>query len=191
MGKLKLGPAVCLVTVVLFGTSLTSHASLQVADITDMQDSNGSNALMAAGAFAGNDRGAMGTGIANLNSSFGDLGWSLAGPELAVSFFNDDTRPAETSGTVTLSQAVNGMFAIALKSAQGHSLYKFNGNYAQGDLFTFVMDGVSRADNGPMNVQGFSHGSLYIAGAAVPEPATICVWGILGLAAAAVACRRR
>ncbi len=155
--------------VMFFAFQVVAQASLQVASVTDMQDPNGFDANMAAGAFAGNDaQGGGAVGVAQLTASFGDLDWTFVTDNLS--------NTGGIAGTLELSQNVSGTFAIALKSAGGYSLYKFVGTFSAGDDFSFKMDGVSTNQNG--NVQDISHGSLYTSssGPVVPEPAMFIIW---------------
>ena len=77
---------------------------LTVADVSDMQDPDGNDANMAAGAFAGND--AMGGGAvgeAQLTTSFGDLGWAFAANAIPRPPCHDTLRGIENGGTYCLS----------------------------------------------------------------------------------------
>jgi hypothetical protein len=116
-----------------------------------------------AGAFAGNDKGAQGTGLTNLNSLFG-TGWYFAGDneDNTVSFSGGGTGAKTGSATSALS----GAGAIAIKAGNSYSLYTV-ANLAS---FNWATTGVTPVGRG--NTPGLSHLSLYAQHRA-PEPRDI------------------
>lgn len=136
-----------------------------------------------AGAFSGNDKGAQGTAIANLDSLFGGS-WSFVGDseDGTVSFAagGDGT----TAGTASTS--LSGSGAIAVKAGKSYSLYTVE-NLASFDWDTF---GVTPVGNN--NSPGLSHLSIYQqaldstpSSEEIPEPGIL-----LGLVMVAGAGRR-
>jgi hypothetical protein len=145
---------------------------LTMASVSDVKDPNGNSANMAAGSFPGNDAQHDGAvGVAQLIASFGDLGWA---------FEDDIDVPGDVkSGSFALPISVNGPFAIALKASGFFSLYKFDGNYSVGDLFSFTTAGVAVDPSKGNKSPGLSHFSLYTTPAVVPEASSLLVWGLL------------
>ena len=147
---------------------------LQTASVNDVTDKDGDPANMAAGAFAGNDAQNTGAvGVAQLNASFGNLGWT----------FVTDALPfvGGITGTITLPFNVSGTFALSIKADGGYSLYKFVGNYLTGDEFDFTTAGVAISDSGSRLPADLSHAGLYTTPTAVPEMNSILTWAVLGL----------
>jgi hypothetical protein len=109
--------------------------------------------LDCAGAFSGNDKGAQGTGLTNLNSLFG-TGWSFAGDDSSgtVSFVTGGTSTKSGTATTNLS----GFGAIAVKAGNSYSLYTV------ADLASISWDtlGVTPVGNRG-NTPNLSHLSVY------------------------------
>jgi hypothetical protein len=124
-----------------------------------------------AGAFAGNDKGAQGTGLTNLNSLFG-TGWYFAGD-------NEDGTASFSAGglgtkTGSATSSLSGAGAIAIKAGNSYSLYTV-ANLAS---FNWATTGVTLVGKNK-NVPGLSHVSLYAqrhnnpVPQDIPEPGTI------------------
>ncbi len=134
-----------------------------------------------AGAFEGNDKGAQGTALTNLNALFGS-GWSFQGDSEAggiVSFLSGGTKTTSGEAKTTLT----GPGAIAVKAGNSYSLYTIN------NLATFNWNtlGVTPVGSKGKNTPNLSHISVYTQASSpsspprtVPEPGML-----LGLAAIA------
>ncbi|MBX2863038.1 MAG: hypothetical protein KTR27_05745 [Leptolyngbyaceae cyanobacterium MAG.088] len=132
-----------------------------------------------AGSFSGNDKGAQGTGLNNLDALFGS-GWSFAGD-------NEDSTVSFTSGgdgtkAGNASTSLSGFGAIAVKAGNSYSLYTVD------DLSSFEWSTEGVAKVGKNNTPGLSHLSVYTYAEgpehesepeSVPEPGLLL--GILGL----------
>ncbi len=133
-----------------------------------------------AGAFEGNDKGAQGTALTNLNALFG-TGWSFKGDSEAggiVSFLSGGT--STTSGVAKTS--LTGPGAIAVKAGNSYSLYTIN-NLATFNWNTLGVTPVGKKGNTP----DLSHISVYTqAGKPPSTPRDIPEPGmLLGLGAIA------
>ncbi|WP_121971695.1 PEP-CTERM sorting domain-containing protein [Leptolyngbya sp. BC1307] len=116
--------------------------------------------LDCAGSFLGNDKGAQGSGLSNLNSLFGE-GWYFAGD-------NEDELVSLTNGGEgtqlgSASTKLSGFGAIAIKAGNSYSLYTVK------DLATFDWGTAGVAKVGKKgNIPGLSHLSVYKQ--TIPEP---------------------
>jgi hypothetical protein len=125
--------------------------------------------LDCAGAFAGNDKGAQGTGLTNLNSLFGS-GWSFAGDDSSgtVNFTSGGDGTQSGSATTNLT----GFGAIAVKAGNSYSLYTV-ANLASFNWNTLGVTPVGKKGNTP----ALSHLSVYTKKVNpprdIPEPATL------------------
>ena len=106
-----------------------------------------------AGYFDGNDKGAQGTGINNLNSLFGS-DWSYVGDQESgtVSFSSGGDGSQFGSATTSLS----GAGAIAIKAGNSYALYSI-ADLSSFDWSTTGVKGVGKKGNTP----GLSHLSVY------------------------------
>ena len=133
--------------------------------------------LNCAGSFGGNDKGAQGSGLNNLNGLFG-AGWTFAGD-------NEDNTVSFLSGgdgaqTGSASTSLSGFGAVAVKAGNSYSLYTI------ADLanFDWSTTGVATVGNG--KTPGLSHLSVYTkAGKPEPEPTSVpepgMIIGLVGL----------
>lgn len=141
-----------------------------------------------AGAFQGNDKGAQGTGLSNLDSLFGS-GWSFAGDneDGLVSFLGDGL--GAKSGTASTS--LSGAGAIAVKAGNSYSLYTV-ADLASFDWGTAGVTPVGKKGNTP----GLSHLSVYrqVNGVTEPEkqevPEPSLLLGMVGLVSIGARLRR-
>jgi len=144
--------------------------------------------LNCAGSFSGNDKGAQGSGLSNLNTLFGE-GWSFAGDneDGLVSF----TNGSDGTQVGSASTALSGFGAIAIKAGNSYSLYTVN------DLATFDWATAGVAKVGKKgNTPGLSHLSVYRqanpeppVSQKVPEPSLLL--GIAGIAGVSRRLRRK
>lgn len=172
-------------------------------------------ATQATGSFSGNDTGAMGTALTKLNTenlfSTG-LTWMLAdkSDDPTPDYFANN--PGTPTGTLSLSQALDGPFVLSLKAANNYSLYYFDGTFQ--DVLSFEFTTIGTAQNPQGAPQGLSHASLFlpqsggngggggngngggggsgnIGDTPIPEPATLAVFGGIALVGAVGYRRRR
>ncbi|MFK8182312.1 MAG: PEP-CTERM sorting domain-containing protein [Phormidesmis sp.] len=146
--------------------------------------------LQCGGAFSGNDKGAQGTGLSNLNTLFGGS-WSFAGDneDGTVSFLSG----GDGSKSGVASTDLSGAGAIAVKAGNSYSLYTI-ANLAEFEWDTFGVTRVGRHGN---NSPGLSHLSIYKRamddGSAsteeVPEPALLL--GLVMVAGAGTRLKRK
>ncbi|MGC1308952.1 MAG: hypothetical protein WA885_17125 [Phormidesmis sp.] len=117
--------------------------------------------LDCAGSFDGNDKGAQGTGLDNLNTLFGS-GWSFSGDneDGLVSFSSGGEGSKTGSATTTLS----GFGAIAVKAGNSYSLYTVK-DLASFDWSTAGVNTVGKKGNMP----GLSHVSIYVKNMEFPS----------------------
>lgn len=124
-----------------------------------------------AGFFSGNDKGASGSGLDNLNNLFGE-GWSFAGDNESglVTFLSGGEGTKAGSAKTTLS----GAGAIAVKAGNSYALYSVS------DLssFDWSTEGVQKVGSKGKNTLGLSHLSVYRriepeAPKKVPEPSML------------------
>ncbi len=142
-----------------------------------------------AGAFAGNDKGAQGTALTNLDTLFG-TGWSLKGDSEAggiVSFLSGGT--SSTSGVAKTS--LTGPGAIAVKAGNSYSLYTIN-NLATFTWNTLGVTPVGKKGNTPE----LSHISVYTQAGSppknprdIPEPGMLL--GLVAIAGASVRLKQK
>ncbi|PZO58640.1 MAG: hypothetical protein DCF15_04785 [Phormidesmis priestleyi] len=142
-----------------------------------------------AGAFAGNDKGAQGTALTNLNTLFGS-GWSLRGDSEVggiVSFLSGGT--STTSGVAKTS--LTGPGAIAVKAGNSYSLYTVN-NLATFNWNTLGVTPVGKKGNTP----NLSHISVYARAVNppttprhIPEPGMLL--GLVAIAGAGVRLKQK
>lgn len=158
-------------TALAFGSSITSSAQAAVLGGSGTCDKVSFTYLDCAGAFAGNDKGAQGTGLANLNSLLGP-GWSFAGDNESglVSFTSGGTNSTLGKATTSLS----GFGAFAVKAGNSYSIYTV-ADLASFDWSTAGVTPVGKKGNTP----DLSHLSIYTKTPPrdIPEPAML-----LGLA---------
>jgi hypothetical protein len=144
--------------------------------------------LNCAGSFAGNDKGASGTGLSNLESLFGS-GWSFAGDseDGLVSFVSGGDGTQVGSASTTLK----GAGAIAVKAGASYSLYTVS-DLAKFDWSTGGVTPVGKKGNMP----GLSHLSVYRQAVVappdlqeVPEPAMLL--GLVSVMGASTRLKRK
>lgn len=181
---------ICSVLCVVSLTLAPAHAALLPAKPVLDCDNNGAitamdpDAIDCSGAWGGNDANQQADVLAQLATDFGGL-WIFADkydieviPEPAGPFI--ESVVGTDTGTITFTDPIAGIFAIALKSDGNFSLYKFDGGVTGISSIDYVTDGV--ALNAPGSPQDLSHASLYL----VPEPSSLtllafCVLGICGV----------
>ncbi|EKV02349.1 hypothetical protein Lepto7375DRAFT_4575 [Leptolyngbya sp. PCC 7375] len=169
-------------TAVLLTQSLTSAAQAATLGGSGTCANVSFNYIDCAGAFSGNDKGAQGTGLNNLDALFGS-GWSFVGD-------NEDSTVSLTSGgknskTGSASTSLSGFGAIAVKAGNSYSLY----TVADLASFDWSTEGVTPVGKG--NTPGLSHLSVYKqAGDPEPEPESVpepsLLLGVLGLVGAGI-----
>ncbi|MGG6294884.1 PEP-CTERM sorting domain-containing protein [Leptolyngbya sp. AN02str] len=157
---------------------------------TDVSLSGGIFASACAGSFSGNDTGAQGTLLNDLNNGLFSTGggtWSLLGKSDDGGF---SAGKSSTGGWSLLGgQQITGSFVLSLKAGNAYSAYYFD-NVSNVTSGFFDTIGVSLAGNGKSG-KDLSHASIFVlsqdttptpppAGQPVPEPFTI-----LGTVAAA------
>ncbi|NEZ55424.1 hypothetical protein [Adonisia turfae] len=164
-------------TAVILAQSLTSSAQAATLGGSGTCANVSFNYIDCAGAFSGNDKGAQGTGLSNLDALFGS-GWSFAGD-------NEDSTVSFTSGgdgtkVGSASTNLSGFGAIAVKAGNSYSLY----TVADLSSFDWSTEGVTPVGRG--NTPGLSHLSVYKQAGepepeskSVPEPGLLL--GFLGL----------
>jgi hypothetical protein len=140
-------------TAVALSPALASSAQAAVLGGSGTCDKVSFTYLDCAGAFAGNDKGAQGTGLSNLNSLLGP-GWSFAGDNESglVSFTAGGTNTKVGKATTSLS----GFGAFAVKAGNSYSLYTV-ANLASFDWSTAGVTPVGNKGNTP----DLSHLSIY------------------------------
>ncbi len=135
-----------------------------------------------AGYYEGNNLGARGTALENLNTLFPDAPWTLAGGDEEGTVTLSTGGLGSTSGTAYTP--FSGFGAFAVKAGNSYSLYTV-ANLAQFDWSTA---GVKLVGKKGLNTPGLSHLSIYRSSrpevsppaTPVPEPGIL-----LGLVAAA------
>lgn len=152
-------------------TAIAFSYSTRAAQAAVIQGGGGANTcdrvdnnyfIDCAGYFDGNDKGAQGTGIDNLNSLFGGT-WS---------FLRDAQAGTGKSGAVTDS-SLSGAGAIAVKAGNSYSLYTVNdlGN------FSWSTAGVKLVGPaGKKKAPDLSHLSIYTR---TPDPKPVPEPGVL------------
>ena len=173
----------CLVPVAIATMAISFSQAVKPAQAAVLGGGNGTPTcdkvdsnyfLDCAGWFDGNDKGAQGTGLTNLNNLFGG-NWSLAGD-------SDSSNPVVKTGggkSGTATTSLSGFGAIAVKAGDSYSLYTVK------DLasFSWSTAGVRLVGKGK-NVPDLSHISVYVKDdpQSVPEPSLLLsVVGIAGL----------
>jgi hypothetical protein len=143
----------------LFATAIGT--SVLTAGILSMSALSASAAtLVGPGSFSGNDTGAQGTAISNLDSILGPT-WTLLGKSdegLGTVTYNGNNK----SGT--WSTGLSGAGAFSVKAADGYLLYQTD------DISTINWSTFGLLNNGQQQ-PGLSHLSVYKA--EVPEPLTL------------------
>lgn len=142
-------------TVSALSAGATSFSSAQAATLGGSTcEKSDFSYLDCAGAFSGNDKGAKGTAISNLNGLFGG-DWSFAGDneDGTVSFLSGGGGTKSGSASTSFS----GEGAIAVKAGNSYSLYTVS-DLAEFDWDTF---GVARVGKKGNNSPGLSHLSIY------------------------------
>ncbi len=170
----RLAIAALTTTAIALSPSLTSSAQAAVLGGSGTCSKVSFTYLDCAGAFAGNDKGAQGTGLANLNSLLGP-GWAFAGDNESglVSFTSGGTNTKSGKATTTLS----GYGAFAVKAGNSYSLY----TVADLSSFDWSTAGVTPVGQ-KGNIPNLSHLAAYTKSAPrdIPEPTLL-----LGLVAVA------
>lgn len=166
---------------------VTSSAKAAVLGGNSTCSEVGFSYLNCAGSFLGNDKGAQGSGLSNLNTLFGE-GWSFAGD-------NEDGLVSFTDGgdgiqLGSASTELSGFGAIAIKAGNSYSLYTVN------DLATFDWGTAGVAKVGKGNTPGLSHLSVYRQASSeppvsreVPEPSLLL--GLMGIVGVSKRLRRK
>lgn len=122
--------------------------------------------ISCAGYYEGNDVGAKGTALGNLNTLFPDAPWTLVGGDENGTVTFGTGGLSSTSGTA--STLLSGFGAFAVKAGNSYSLYTV-ANLAQFDWSTAGVNLVGKKGNTP----GLSHLSIYQSSRPeVPPPAT-------------------
>lgn len=147
----------------------TGRTSCAVGDLTV-------SATACSGAWVGNNKNQEAGVLAELAAMSGTADWSYA---------IDLTASGGSTGTLTF-EALSGPFAVALKAANGFSLYYFDGS--SGPVSSLNYSTAGTAINTIGKAQGLSHASLYLA--PVPEPGSTALM-LAGLAGVAFVVRRR
>ena len=124
-----------LVTMAIAATAISFSQAVKPAQAAVLGGGNGTPTcakvsnnyfIDCAGYFEGNDKGAQGTGLANLNNLFSGGTWSFAGDsdtDNKVSVFFGSNGADKKLGTATTSlSGIAG--AIAVKAGNSYSLYK-------------------------------------------------------------------
>lgn len=175
-------------TALFFVQGVTSSASAATLGGSSTCSEVGFNYLDCAGSFSGNDKGAQGSGLSNLNSLFGD-GWSFVGD-------NEDGLVSFTDGgdgtqLGSASTGLSGFGAIAVKAGNSYSLYTVS-DLASFDWGTAGVAKVGKKGNTP----GLSHLSVYRQADSappvsqeVPEPSLLL--GIVGMIGVSQRLRRK
>ena len=167
-----------LLTVVLSASSLcvaiSAFSSAQAATLggSTTCESSSFSYLDCAGAFSGNDKGAQGTAISNLNSLFGG-DWSFVGDSEDGTVMFSSGGDGTKSGTALTS--LNGLGAIAVKAGPSYSLYTV-ADLSEFDWDTFGVTPVGSKGN---NAPGLSHLSIYKQATSNPPSKEVPEPGIL------------
>lgn len=168
--------------VVACASGALAMPTASTADVTDTL----ANATEAAGAFMGNDVGAMGTGLTNLNDLdvFTEDTWQYVGQSDEPNTPYTNNPDGETDETLFFIEPQDGPFVISLKAGDFYSLYYFDATFQGVTQIDFVTGGVALNPSGqPL---GFSHSTLYRA-TVIPAPGALALAGIGGI----VGVRRR
>jgi hypothetical protein len=133
-------------------------------------------AVACAGRFSGNNSNQESAVLSQLASSFG----SYTGPGSYWSYVGDRNFTGSTSGTINLGAPITGFFVVALKAANGFSLYLWNAGATGLSQINFTNIGTAINKNG--QVQGLSHASIYAWNgpapvSATPEPGSLILMG--------------
>lgn len=184
----KLALATATTAALLFVNSVTSSARAATLGGGSTCSEVSFSYLDCAGSFSGNDKGAQGSGLSNLNSLFGE-GWSFVGDneDGLVSFTDGGNGTQSGSASTDLS----GFGAIAIKAGNSYSLYTVD------DLATFDWGTAGVAKVGKKeNTPGLSHLSVYRQANStppdsqeVPEPSLLL--GIVGMIGVSKRLRRK
>lgn len=153
------------------------------AGIISLSAMNASAATLL-GTFSGNDTGATGTALTNLNTLAGPADWQLAGK--SDEGFGTFLSGGTTTKTGTWSTGLTGAGAFSVKAANGYTLYLTD------DISVIDWTTVGLTVPGPSGNQAdLSHLSLYVRptpnsnGPTVPEPTAVLA-SFVGLAAVGV-----
>jgi len=179
----------CATAALAIAPSMTSAAQAATLGGSSTCASVSFSYINCAGAFSGNDKGAQGTGVDNLNALFGG-GWSFAGDneDGLVSFDvgGDGTQTGKASSSLS------GFGAIAVKAGNSYSLYTVS-DLASFDWSTAGVTPVGKKQNTP----GLSHLSVYRQAnpieknepAEIPEPGMLL--GLVGVAGVGTRLKRQ
>ncbi len=165
------GKLIAVLTLVL--SSFLAHSVLIVSpgDQTPLcSDSTISNVASGTyvgctGAFAGNDsnqQASVAIALDAFSNLFGATGtWGYDPSDKSDSAGNGvfTSNPGTNAGTLMFDNAVEGLFAVALKAGNAYSLFFFEGDNIGISSFDFTTDGVSV---NPNNIaRALSHASFY------------------------------
>lgn len=185
----KLAIAALTASSLSLSASVFSSAQAATLGVSGSCESSGFSYLNCAGFFEGNDKGAQGTALSNLNNSFGG-DWSFAGDSEDGTVSFSSGGHGNKSGTASTS--LSGAGAIAVKAGNSYALYTLE-DLAEFDWDTYGVKGVGKNNN---NAPGLSHLSIYKqalnAGAPteeVPEPAMLL--GLVMLAGAGTRLKKK
>ncbi|MGB2924958.1 MAG: PTPA-CTERM sorting domain-containing protein [Limnothrix sp.] len=163
----------------LLGAIATSAFAVTAAVVAP----SASALTMQLGSYSGNDTGAMGTGVSNLNALLPDYSWSVAGK--SDEGFGSFSSGGDGTKTGTWNTSLSGFGAFSVKAATGYLLFKTD------DLSTIDWSTLGLLNNGGKQ-PGLSHLTAYIGACVancepptdVPTPAAVLpiLGGLFGAA---------
>ncbi|MEL7071547.1 MAG: PEP-CTERM sorting domain-containing protein [Cyanobacteria bacterium J06581_3] len=183
--------AAAAVSATFLGSGVVSSAQAAVLGSGDTCAKVSFSYLDCAGAFGGNDKGAQGTGLSNLDELF-DGEWVFEGDNESGLVSFDMGDKGDQNGTA--STALSGFGAIAVKAGNSYSLYTVE------DLSSFEWStaGVNTVGGKKKkNIPGLSHLSIYRQAhpvkppveQEVPEPSVLL--GLIGMIGAGLGSRKK